>query len=118
MGGQEGTRVGAMKNVFVKIFGAGLCLQALMWPSFPEVERGAVVVCFDMRAINLLDGGTMQCSYLSECGNFLSIDCRGLGMRLECLLMRLAERFSTFSQPRPPEGRPHGFGWCVGNVFL
>ncbi len=44
MGGQEGTRDGAMKNVFVKIFGAGLCLQALVWLSFPEVERGAVVV--------------------------------------------------------------------------
>ena len=117
MGGQEGTRAGAMKNVLIMIFGAGLCLQALMWPSFPEVERGAMVVGFDMRAINLLDGGTMQWSFLSECGNFLGSDCSSLGMRLDCLLMRLAERFSTFSQPRPPEEGTHGFGWGADVVF-
>lgn len=69
-----------------------------------------------MRDIDPLDRGTKQSIYVSECGSFPSIGCSGLGIRLDCLLMRLAERFSTFSQPRPPEGGPHGFGWGVGAV--
>ena len=91
------------------ILGAGLCLQALVWPSLLEAEWGAVVLGLDRTAIKPLDRGKKQSIYLSECVNFLSSGHR--------LLMRLAERFSNFSQPRPPEGGPHEFGWGVGFVF-